>query len=405
MPVQRVDPPGLGRFGRSMRCMVLFLSVIVASLFGAATNADDLDTLRTKAGQGQAGALFDLAERHERGDGIVQDLGLAAALYEQAAKRGHPLAQYRFGLARSMGLGVAADPIDAHGWLTLATTSEGAASDLAAILLEAWGDEVDQAGRDQAATFAETFEPIAGPLDQASLPLLDPAPLDDPPALPDDLLTAGAEPSAAQTDQLCAKHEQMATEAPPHLVGFVPVIEAATDNGAGGTVTDIDLVQVAPVICDILRLLDSSTLIDPAIGLVLRDQDNVIPETFSDGDILMIDAAAGDESRQVFIDYVVHDGTVVHLFPNAATPDNRMPASTRMQIGGPDTGANEWRVAPPFGNDLVIFYSSGEPLHEAVRDDVETAETYLPYLRERLAELAARTEIGIDYHVVQTAAR
>lgn len=396
MPLQRMDRPDLGRFGRSLRCMVLFLSVTMAPLLGAMANADDLDTSRIGAGKGNAEALFDLAERHEQGHGVVQDLGLAAALYEQAAKRGHALAQYRFGLARSMGLGVAPDPVDAHGWLMLAATSEGAASDLAAILLAALADEVDQAGRDRAETFTETFEPITGPLEQAALSLLEPAPLGDAPTLPDGLLAAGADVTAQPTDQLCARREQAVAEAMPRLISFVPANE---------TVDGADLVRVAPVICDMLRLLDASPLIDPAIGLVLRDQDDTVPAIFSDGDLLVIDAAAGDESRQIFVDYVVHDGTVVHLFPNAATPDNRMPASPRMRIGGPDTGANEWQVAPPFGNDLLVFYSSGEPLHEAARDEVETAETYLPYLRERLAELAARTEIGIDYHVVQTAAR
>lgn len=373
-----------------MGCLCIWLAIIAVPAYGDPSG--NIDALRDRAEKGQSEALFDLAARYELGRDVAQDLEKAVLLYEQAAMRGHPEAQYRFGLARATGLALPEDPISAAGWLELATMAEKPSATLAESLLETINAGLDQADQDRALNFAETFTPADGPLDQAALDLLDDTgslfQTIDP-----DIGQADAKTEVAGNaidDRHCGRPRQGSAVQPVALV----------IDEAPGSAGD-DVIPVTPSICDVVRLLDRSDLVDPTIDLMLRNQDDRIVQTFKDGDSLVLDAAAGDVSRQVFIDYVVHDGTVVHLFPNAGTPDNRVPPTERMTIGGPD----EWQVAPPYGNDLVILYVSGVPLHDREREESETVDAYLPYLRDRLAALAGSADIGIDYHVVQISAR
>ncbi|MGI9437262.1 MAG: tetratricopeptide repeat protein, partial [Geminicoccaceae bacterium] len=145
------------RVGRLVGGIFGSLLLLALSVFSAAASAGEIETLREKAEAGEPDALFALAERHEQGEGVDFDLGLASALYEQAAKRGHGDAQYRFGLAQSMGLGGEISVESALGWLTLAARSEAVSSELAASLLESLGRRTDQQGLDQALAFADGF--------------------------------------------------------------------------------------------------------------------------------------------------------------------------------------------------------------------------------------------------------
>ncbi|MGI9434737.1 MAG: hypothetical protein ACR2Q4_07915, partial [Geminicoccaceae bacterium] len=210
---------------------------------------------------------------------------------------------------------------------------------------------------------------------------------------------------AILTSDLCGQSKQMPSDSSTGLVGFISESAEASSQTGNDSGDDIDLIEVAPAICDMLLALDQSSLIDPSINLVLQNQDSTTPITFQEDDFLVIEAGPGDRSRRLFVDYVVHDGTVLHLFPDAADPDDPLQPGARLRLGEPGLGAKEWQIAPPFGNDLIVIYASEEPLHAGLREQVEAADDYLPYLRDRLQELAARTEIGIDYHVVQTVAR
>ena len=382
---------------RTMHC--LSSGIAILALVASTVAADEVGSLRQKASEGDAGALFDLAERHEKGDDVDLDLALAALLYEQAAKRGHADAFYRIGLAAAAGLGLPADGVQAVGWLTLAARESTSSAVLAVSLLEAIGDQVDDAGKTQADAFASAFAPIAGPLDDGILARLEP-PTSTAEALAIDA-SAGSEMIAENlpTAELCSTRDLIGSDDGQKMLGFTK------REPINGSSNDFELIQVTPPICDVLKELDSTGFVDPTIDLVLRNQDGAVPDVFVDGDLLVIDAAVGDPSRQVFVDYVVHDGTVVQLFPTAASPDNRMPEGSRLKIGGPNAGVYRWQVTPPFGNDLVIFYSSERPFHAERQAKLETTDDYLPYLRERLAEIAAQGNIGIDYHVMQTVAR
>lgn len=80
---------------------------------------------RKAAEQGSAPAQTSLGVMYERGIGVQQDGKEAMALYHKAAEQGFPEAQYVLGGIYQRGLGavVQPDPVQAHMWFNLATTS------------------------------------------------------------------------------------------------------------------------------------------------------------------------------------------------------------------------------------------------------------------------------------------
>jgi TPR repeat protein len=82
----------------------------------------EVETLTTRAQQGDAGAQFALAQRYHQGTGAEKDLPKAARYYEAAAKKGHVEAQYTLGRMYAEGEGVKSDYHRASEWYTLAAS-------------------------------------------------------------------------------------------------------------------------------------------------------------------------------------------------------------------------------------------------------------------------------------------
>ena len=74
------------------------------------------ETLRVSANTGDANAQFEVARRYTIGQGVAQDLKLAAAWYQKAAKQDLAPAQYRLGKLYERGLGVPKDINSALSW-------------------------------------------------------------------------------------------------------------------------------------------------------------------------------------------------------------------------------------------------------------------------------------------------
>jgi len=73
------------------------------------------------AAQGETEAQYRLAQLYFEGLGGDRDLARAARLYRAAAEAGHVGAQSVLGYLYALGEGVAADPMAAYLWLSLAT--------------------------------------------------------------------------------------------------------------------------------------------------------------------------------------------------------------------------------------------------------------------------------------------
>ena len=70
------------------------------------------------------------------------------------------------------------------------------------------------------------------------------------------------------------------------------------------------------------------------------------------------------------VDYLGHDGSVVHLYPTAADPAQKVAAQParrfapgeRLSLGDSGPGKPIWEVGPPYGTDMIIAVASSAPL-------------------------------------------
>lgn len=74
--------------------------------------------------KGHASAINNLGAMYEQGDGVQQDVAVAVKLYAMAARQGGAWGQRNLARMLSEGAGVAANPVQAHAWLSLAASAD-----------------------------------------------------------------------------------------------------------------------------------------------------------------------------------------------------------------------------------------------------------------------------------------
>ncbi len=84
------------------------------------SSAEDLETLRTQAAQGDMHAQVELGFRYKHGEGVPKDYTTARGWYEKAAAQGNATAQLILGVLYADGLGVPQDYMRAYMWFNLA---------------------------------------------------------------------------------------------------------------------------------------------------------------------------------------------------------------------------------------------------------------------------------------------
>jgi len=122
---------------------------------------------------------------------------------------------------------------------------------------------------------------------------------------------------------------------------------------------------------------------------------------FSAGEYLVLDIKSPFYKAYITIDYYSLDGGVVHMLPSPRSPNNLAPARYSATLG--DLG--EWRVAEPFGAEMIVLLATSEPLFDRPRKEFETQAEYLPEFRKRLARLKARLgsdRISADFLLIST---
>ncbi|HET6520999.1 MAG TPA: hypothetical protein VFG47_14435, partial [Geminicoccaceae bacterium] len=370
------------------------------ALQGAAAAGADPEALRRAAAEGDAGALFQLADMHERGEAVGHDLAAAAALLRLAAERGHAEAQYRLGLLYAGGLGLPEDRVESHRWLSLAADADpdGTAGLLAGSLRDAVEAGMTPDELDRARQLVAGFSPAAGP---AELP---------PPegvAAPGGLTLAGLEPYLPRTG--CGEVRAVQDDGGGFRVAGYRVEGGAEPAGDGAAYlrrhgVEVRLVELTPALCRVLDLLgDHPAKLDAELGVVLRDEGGEAQEAFEDGEYLVIELPAFAEPRYVAVDYFVHDGEVLHMYPPGGVPAaGPLPAGTRLVLGDPAAGGVVYPIAPPFGRDLVTVFVSARPLYQGRRPELEPSEDYVTFLRRRLAGAAPADAIRYRHRVVTT---
>lgn len=97
---------------------------------------------------------------------------------------------------------------------------------------------------------------------------------------------------------------------------------------------------------------------------------------------LVVEASATTHyDGYLYVDFIQHDGTVLHMLPGPDRMDNAVKAGERVLLGD---GAQEYTIAPPYGTEMLVVVSSPTPLFDKDRPQVEKAKEYLGQLKQAL---------------------
>jgi eukaryotic-like serine/threonine-protein kinase len=107
-----------------------------------------------------------------------------------------------------------------------------------------------------------------------------------------------------------------------------------------------------------------------------------------DGEQVRLRLVMPDFASRLRVDYLVHDGTVGHLYPQIADPALQITADAPRTFT-PDETVNlshpSWTITPPYGTDMIIAITSSQPLFDRPRpSNGETADVYLRALQTAL---------------------
>jgi len=170
---------------------------------------------------------------------------------------------------------------------------------------------------------------------------------------------------------------------------------------AGAAPLDWRVEQVDQVFCGALGTLRpiAAQAGAPVSGLSLTLAGG--QTTLHDGERIMPRVTMGDFAGEVRVDYLGHDGSVVHLYPTAADaaqhvaarPATRLTPGAQLSIGEGGPGRPIWEVGPPYGTDMIIVVASSAPV--LTRAPSQNADDHaVPYLRDLANGIARIRQTG-----------
>ena len=122
----------------------------------------------------------------------------------------------------------------------------------------------------------------------------------------------------------------------------------------------------------------------PKLGLQMADGRTRL----HDGEEVRVRLVMPDFPSNLRVDYVAHDGSVQHLYPQIADPRNRIAADPQHTYSPGQTVnlANPaWQIAEPYGTDMIIAVASSQPLLDRPRsNNAEKADVYLRDLQSAI---------------------
>jgi serine/threonine-protein kinase len=143
---------------------------------------------------------------------------------------------------------------------------------------------------------------------------------------------------------------------------------------------------------DVIRPIDQPG--SPPFGLTMKDD----MLRLKDGQAIRPVLTMPDFPAHLRVDYLSHDGSVTHLFPEQGARPKPFAANATVLLGDPKKGVGD--VGPPFGTDVILAVASSVPLFTQPRPAAEeNAETYLPALQAAI-EAARRANAKVTGRVL-----
>jgi hypothetical protein len=113
-----------------------------------------------------------------------------------------------------------------------------------------------------------------------------------------------------------------------------------------------------------------------------------------DGEPVRVRLVMPDFTAHLRVDYIAHDGSVQHLYPQLADKTSAITADPSRTFGPGEPlnlGHPSWLIGEPYGTDMIIAVASSEPLFDRPRPgNAETADVYLRDLQSAIDALRRR---------------
>ncbi len=174
-------------------------------------------------------------------------------------------------------------------------------------------------------------------------------------------------------------------------------LQSQATAAANGAALDWSVQGIDPVFCSALDVLHPVALAPAGLALALDGGRTAL----HDGERIRPRVTMPDFAGQLRVDYLGHDGSVVHLFPTAADPSQKVAAQPprrfapgeRLALGDSGPGKPIWEVGPPYGTDMIVAVASSAPLF--ARLPAANAEDNAgTYLRDLAAAITAARQAG-----------
>ncbi len=159
-------------------------------------------------------------------------------------------------------------------------------------------------------------------------------------------------------------------------------------------------------ICQALEILATQTVMkaDGARAPLVRPFNH--GPVYVGGESLIVEARGTDlYEGYLYIDYVQNDGNVLHMLPFEQMPENAVARGQQLLLGAGDA---RYTLAAPYGTEMLIVVASPVPLFEAMRPEIEPAESYFEDLAEALEDLAEQgygDQLLSSYSILTTKAQ
>ena len=125
-------------------------------------------------------------------------------------------------------------------------------------------------------------------------------------------------------------------------------------------------------------------------------------DRFIEGENIVVKLQQANYNGYVYVDYYTVNGGVAHIYPNAGEPDSGrvIQSGEQFEVGALPT--KTWTVCPPLGQELITVISSPTPLYDHALPEIQTAQEYLPRLKQALAANNGNATMAAAYLFMQT---
>jgi hypothetical protein len=155
--------------------------------------------------------------------------------------------------------------------------------------------------------------------------------------------------------------------------------------------------------CEVVKLLESFKARNDDSGQHLA----ITPSTghsdrFIEGENVIVKLQQPNYDGYLYVDYYTVNGGVAHIYPNSGEPDSGrlLKALEQFEVGA--TPSKTWTVCAPFGQELITVISSPKPLYQEALPEIQTAQEYLPKLRQMLAANRGNATMLASHLFMQT---